>query len=211
MAARAASDLAILGAPPELLGVAGRVIEDEVRHVGVCEHVLRAMGRDVHAECAWKPPASASSPGARGDALARLLVVGFVVGETLSEASFACVLAHAGEPLVRWALTELLRDESRHWAFGADAAAWILRDASSADRRAIWPECVAMIEGVESRLGGPVGRELLAREARRSDWEQRAHYGLLRASVACGAIVDAIPRWLVPRLAPLGVPEGDGT
>ena len=43
------TDLARLGAPPAILGMAARVIEDEVRHVEVCLRVLGALGANTAA------------------------------------------------------------------------------------------------------------------------------------------------------------------
>ncbi len=42
-----AGDLARLGAPPSILAAAARVIEDEIRHVGVCATVLERLGAEV--------------------------------------------------------------------------------------------------------------------------------------------------------------------
>jgi hypothetical protein len=42
-----AGDLARLGAPPAILAAAARVIEDEIRHVGVCATVLERLGTEV--------------------------------------------------------------------------------------------------------------------------------------------------------------------
>ena len=64
---------------------------------------------------------------------ARVLVAGFGVGESMSAGWFAAARRACREPLLRWALTELLRDEARHGAFGIDAGRWLTRDWSDAD------------------------------------------------------------------------------
>src|SRR5947209_9444993 len=42
-----AGDLARLGASPAILSAAARVIEDEIRHVGVCATVLERLGAEA--------------------------------------------------------------------------------------------------------------------------------------------------------------------
>jgi hypothetical protein len=195
-----AGDLARLGAPPSVLAAAARVIEDEVRHVGVCATVLDRLGA-VAAEV----PAEDRRRGL-GDDLslerrtARTLVAGFGVGEPMSAGWFAAARRACQEPLLRWALTELLRDEARHGSFGIEAGRWLTRGWSDAERRALWPECVAEMENFERMLGGPVA----ASEAMASDPADRA-VGILSTHESCAAAVGAVERWVLPSLAGLGV------
>lgn len=195
-----AGDLARLGAPPSILAAAARVIEDEVRHVGVCATVLERLG----AEAAAVPPEDRrrgigdDSSIERRTALA--LVAGFGVGEPMSAGWFAAARRACREPLLRWALTELLRDEARHGAFGIEAGRWLTRDWSGAERVSLWPACVAEMEDFEGRLGGPVA----ASEATASTPEDLA-VGILSAHESCAAAVRAVERWVIPSLAGLGV------
>jgi hypothetical protein len=192
------ADLSLLGAPPEILGAAARVVEDEIRHVEVCATVIRRLG--------GTPTATPPRPrGGRGDEplearTAHALVAGFVAGEPLSAACFAAARRRAGEPLVHWAYTELLRDEVRHGAFGAEAGAWVIRAWPPDNRQQLWPACVAEMEAFEQRAGGTDGPSSgdafhLACQA----------LGMVPRSVAQEAIVEAIPRWILPRLRTLGV------
>ena len=122
-----AGDLARLGAPPPILAAAARVIEDEVRHVGVCQTVLERLGAE-----AAEIPADQRRRGV-GDnpsierRTAAALVAGFGVGESMSAGCFAAARRSCRHPLMRWALTELLRDEARHGGFGIDAGRWLIR------------------------------------------------------------------------------------
>src|SRR3954465_10500318 len=113
-----AGDLARLGAPPSILAGAARVIEDEVRHVGVCATVLERLGAE-----AAEIPAENRRRGVGDDPsierrTALALIAGFGVGESMSAGCFAAARRSCRQPLFRWALTELLRDEARHGAFG---------------------------------------------------------------------------------------------
>jgi len=195
-----AGDLARLGAPPSILAAAARVIEDEVRHVGVCATVLERLG-GVVAEV----PAEDRRRGLGDDPsierrTARVLIAGFGVGESMSAGWFAAARRTCREPLLRWALTELLRDEARHGAFGIDTGRWLTRHWSDAERRALWPECVAEMEDFERRLGGPVA----AHEATAPDPDDLA-VGILSPHQSCAAAVGAVERWVIPSLARLGV------
>jgi hypothetical protein len=199
-----ATDLARLGAPPELLGMASRVIEDEVRHTAVCATVIEALGSEpVEPD----PDTTRASLGKDGleVRVARTLIAGFAVGEAMSAGGFALGRTRSREPLMQWAYTELLRDESRHGAFGADAGAWAIRNWSVDQKLAFWPLCVREMEFYEQRVGGPVTEELLARERQRVDLEMLEGLGILRGSEICRAMTDAVPRWVLPRLVALGV------
>lgn len=195
-----AADLARLGAPPAILAAAARVVEDEVRHVAVCTTILDHLG----SEPAHLPPERRR--GALGSETplelrtARALVAGFAVGEPMSAGCFAASRAVCREPLIRWALTELLRDEARHGAFGVEGGAWVMRGWSERERRTLWPECVAEMEDFERRLGGPANFS----DGAAPD-PQAAALGLLTTSQNCAAAVQAVRRWVIPSLAKLGV------
>ncbi len=212
------TDLARLGAPPAILGMAARVIEDEVRHVEVCMRVLGALGTNTSATPAQGTRIAADAdramPGDDDDdndgderraievRLARALIARFAVGQSLSAACFATARATAREPLIAWAYTELLRDEARHGAFGARAGEWVIRHWTPAQRQTLWSECLREMQTFEQRVGGPVinGPQVAAR-----GHTAAAALGLLTPAASCGAVISSIPRWVLPHLARLGV------
>ncbi|HXI57194.1 MAG TPA: hypothetical protein VNO55_14095 [Polyangia bacterium] len=200
------TDLARLGAPAAILALAARVIEDNVRHVEVCARVLDSLGVAPRTPA----PETTRSTLGRGEAIdarcARALITGFTVAEPLAAAGFAAARSLAREPLVAWGFSELLRDEARHGAFGAKAGGWVIRDWTSADRQALWPDCVAKMEAVERRLGGPLPRAANgnARGVRPADRDAEA-LGMIAPEVSCDAVVSAIPRWVLPHLHALGI------
>ncbi len=199
-----ATDLARLGAPPDVLALANRVLEDEIRHVEVCRTVIGALGGAEPCAAELERTRSSLGPDDVESRLARTLVAGFVVGESLSAAAFARQRAAAEEPLVRWAFTELLRDEATHGAFGAGAAAWLVASWTAERRRALWPDCVIEMESMERRVGGPITDALLASEAQ-ADWSGARRFGFVPPSQLCESLLAAIPRWVLPRLDKLGV------
>ncbi len=216
----AATDLARLGAPAAILGAAARVIEDEVRHVEVCARVLDRLGAEPFQGSPAARRATLGSEAAIDARCARALVAGFAVSEPMSAACFALARRHAKEPLFRWALTELLRDEARHGPFGIEAGGWVIRGWSCAQRRALWPACVAEMELFERLLGGPIAAESLAAKPPQGSSHasptsapaaRASAVGLLAPLVNCAAAVACIPRWVLPPLARLGVlPEPNG-
>jgi len=210
------TDLARLGAPPAILGMAARVIEDEVRHVEVCMRVLGALGANTTATPAQGTRITADAddgvPGGDDDngdgrraievRLARALIARFAVGQSLSAACFATARATAREPLIAWAYTELLRDEARHGAFGARAGEWVIRHWTPAQRQTLWSECLREMQTFEQRVGGPViNVPPIAARGRTA----AAALGLLTPAASCGAVISSIPRWVLPHLARLGV------
>jgi hypothetical protein len=199
------TDLARLGAPPAILGMAARVIEDQVRHVEVCTRVLEALG----ANTAITPAEGIRVALGRGDddedidvRLARALIARFAVGQSLSAACFATARATAREPLIAWAYTELLRDEARHGAFGARAGEWVIRHWSGEQRQRLWADCLREMQSFEQRVGGPVVDAPTVAIRRNT---AAAALGLLSPEASCGAVIASIPRWVLPHLARLGV------
>ena len=209
------TDLARMGAPPAILGMAARVIEDEVRHVEVCMRVLGALGANTTATPAQGTRISAEAEGALPDdddsgdqgraievRLARALIARFAVGQSLSADCFATARATAREPLIAWAYTELLRDEARHGAFGARAGEWVIRHWTPAQRQTLWSECLREMQTFEQRVGGPV---INAPQIAARGKTAAAALGLLTPAASCGAVISSIPRWVLPHLARLGV------
>jgi hypothetical protein len=204
----AAVDLARLGAPAAILGAAARVIEDEVRHVEVCARVLDRLGAEPFPGSPAARRATLGSEDAIEARCARALVAGFGVSEPMSAACFALVRRHAREPLIRWAITELLRDEARHGPFAIEAGAWVIRGWSPAQRRALWPACVTEMELFERMLGGPIAAEPAPETPSAADESATvaaAALGLLAPPVTCAAAVASIPRWVLPPLGRIGV------
>lgn len=202
MTARLVHDLERLGAPRAVLDDASRVAADEARHVQVCADVLRGLGAEPELpriELAQLPRLP-SGDEAFARAVTQLLVAGFAVAETMSVGGFTAVRAVAREPLARWAYTILARDEVRHGAFGERAGAWAMQAWSVDARSALWPACVAAMESFERRVAGAAHAE--PEPSRAAVWQA---LGAPVAGVTAAGLLASVPRWVLPRLARLGV------
>jgi len=195
--ARLVADLRRLGASEALVGESQRIAEQEARHVAVCEHVVRALGfepRRTEVVLAPLPTEDAAFEGA----MIEILVGGFAVAETMSVGGFVAMRAHAREPLARWAIEQLLRDEVGHGAFGEEAGGWALRGWSRAERVALWRRCVETMEAVERKVTpsqcGDVPRNI-----------SRETLGALPATIVHHGLIRAVSRWVLPRLGRMGI------
>lgn len=195
-----AADLARLGAPSSVLGEAAGVIQDEIRHVHVCSSVLERLGAQPSDVAADRRRGSLGAETSIELRAARVLVAGFAVGEPMSAGCFAASRKSCQEPLIRWALTELLRDEARHGAFGVGAGRWVINHWSDEARRSLWPFCFAEMQDFERRLGGPVTSDSVAKSDPAS-----ASFGMLSPAENCAAAVSAAERWVIPSLIRLGI------
>ena len=186
-AARITAELTALGAPPSILTLAAHVVQEKVRHLEVCGRVLDALdasdsrpARTLELAIGLPRASLATETG-----LARTLVTDFALGKPFTATSFASARAVVREPLMAWAYTELLHDETRHATFGAKAAAWVVRHWSARQREALWTACLT---AAASDLS-------LVRDA------EAEALGLLPTDTD----ETLLPRWILPHLAPLGM------
>jgi hypothetical protein len=184
-AAHLAADLAALDAPPAILAMAGRVVQDEIHHMEVCDRVLEELDPNARFPTRVEYALARPRPTPDETALARALVTEFALGKPVTASAFAAARALVREPLFAWAYTELLHDETRHATFGARAAAWVIRQWSTRQRQALWTDCLT--------AGAPLSTPRLR------DPEAEG-LGLLPGEVDC-----TLPRWILPHLAPLGI------
>jgi hypothetical protein len=183
-------------APQWLVERARCIASDEARHVTICSHVVRELG--FHA---IRPAIQLEEMPKDASALAKVtlevLVAGFAVAETMSVGGFAAARARARAPLARWALAEILRDEVGHGAFGEVAGIWAMRDWPLERRLTMWPACVAAMEAFEERAAD-------ARAEEQGD-AFTAWLGAPPSAVVCTGLLRAAERWVLPRLARMGV------
>jgi hypothetical protein len=192
-------DLERLGAPKAIMDRARQIAVEETRHVALCALLVRELGFEP-----WRPPVVlAPLPQAKDafeQAVVELLVAGFAVAETMSVGGFAAARARTREPLARWAINQILRDEVGHGAFGEEAGRWAMTNWSNDRRQSLWQVCVTAMEELEQRTGGPIGPR--AHERAESAIEA---LGAPAAIIVGEGMLRAVPRWVLPRLARLGV------
>jgi len=160
--------------------------------------VIRGLGREPPALSLRIRPLPTDDV-AFEQALVELLVAGFAVAETLSVGAFLAVREVASEPLVRWTLGEIARDEVGHGRFGELASAWALARWSEERRRSLWPLCVQAMEDVERRAGGAAEPSSNATPA------PTTALGVPEAGTAAAGLLKIVPKSVLPRLRRLGV------
>jgi hypothetical protein len=190
-------DLERFDAPKAFVERARSIASEEARHVAICDHVVEELG--FHAlRPAIRLEAMPKDDAAFEKAMLQVFIAGFAVAETMSVGGFAASRARARAPLARWALGEILRDEVGHGAFGEELGVWAMRDWSTTRRRAVWPACVASMEAFEERAGLPEGAD------EQGD-ESTELLGAPPSAVVCAGLLRATERWVLPRLARMGV------
>jgi hypothetical protein len=129
------------GAPPSLVAVAARAVDDEYRHTELSRVVAsRFAGRELAAP-ARLPLAVPKHAGASPALRDTLFVVGqCVLNETTASAFLESCLDHARGALARSALRELLSDEVEHGRLGWSYLAWL----GDAERAAVGPWLLPM-------------------------------------------------------------------
>jgi hypothetical protein len=197
--------LARLGAPLDLLGAFGRVVEDEVRHVDLCAQLVERMGGAPTIVRGPLPPLphDLARDGAGELEAVSSLVGFFCVFEFLSGLVFHEALEAATVELPRWAIGEIYRDEAFHGAFGFEAARHFVPGWRDEWKAQLARRVEADVRRFEQRLGGPLpGRpapldpELAALEG----------LGLLAPPKLLATFYAGVERQLGPRLRELGIP-----
>ena len=193
--------LARLGAPLDLVGAFGRVVEDEIRHVDLCAQMVETFGGVPVVPVAAPPPFPsdlATGPAAEFEILSGLVGF-FCVFEHLSGLIFRAAIDVAEVPRARWALSEIFRDEAFHGAFGFEAARHYVPTWSDEDRARLSERVVADIRRFGERLG--IGKPAPA-DPRIVELQR---LGLLSTPLLEGIYATGVEQDLIPRLRELGL------
>ena len=204
-----ASALARLGAPLDIIGAFGRVVEDEIRHVDICAQMVEMLGEQPTIPRGAPPPFPVSLDGKAAEEAEFELLAGlvgfFCVFEQLSAHMFRHALATAELDVAKWALGEIHRDEAFHGAFGFETAKLFVPRWSDPLKRRLGERVAAEVKRFENRLGGP----LLVAPAQtqpRPMARSLEQLGLLVPPELLAIFYPAVQQDLVPRLDELGVP-----
>jgi len=194
-----------LGAPPQLIRMGLRIVNDELRHAELSHRVYKAAGgSDV-------PPLARETLGLRASGaslerdVARAITHVYCLGETAAVRLFHRLREACTVPVARAALDRVLRDEVRHRDFGWTALEWLLSLPHGPSlREEITRELPAMIDSLVRSYGGAEGdgadTEHDVRLAPAAlDW------GLMTRARYRQAIALCVRRDLVPRFARLGI------
>jgi hypothetical protein len=197
--------LARLGAPLDLLGAFGRIVEDEVRHVDLCCQLVEAFGASPTISRGPLPPLPDSlERGSAGELETVSALVGFFcVFEFLSGLVFHQALDATTVELPRWAIGEIYRDEAFHGAFGFEAARQFVPTWSDGWRTTLARRVEDDVRRFEQRLGGPLPAVAAPLDAEVSALEAM---GLLSPPRLLATFYLGVERQLLPRLVELGLP-----
>jgi hypothetical protein len=201
------SALARFGAPLDVIGAFGRVVEDEIRHVDVVSEMIERFGGKPAVPSGATPPFPIGASGQGSEAEFELvsgLVSFFCVFEHLSAHVFRQALEAARVDLARWALSEIHRDEAFHGAFGFEAAKVFVARWPDALKKRLAERAIDGVKRFEERLGGP-----LPKEAERTPLpkitKDLEDLGLLSPPELLGTFYLAVEKELIPRFDDLGV------
>jgi hypothetical protein len=200
--------LARLGAPLDIIGAFGRIVEDEIRHVDICAQMVERLGATPTIPRAAAPPFPIGTPEASDEVEFELLagLVGFFcVFEHLSAHVFREALSNAQVDLAKWAVGEIHRDEAFHGAFGFETAKIFVPKWKPAMKKRLGERIVADVQRFEAKLGGPLSEQAASAPPSQLE-EQLATMGLLSPPHLLAVFYEAVRSELLPRLDELGVP-----
>lgn len=194
-----------IGAPLDLVGAFGKVVEDEVRHVDLMCMMLEDLGITPTAPLAPLPPSADVRPGSA--ALEEVLcgLMGFFcIGEELSGHIFKAALELAETPTAKWTVGEIFRDEATHGAFGFESARALLGDIDAKAKARVAERLQREIAAFEKRLGGPLSGH--GRSDFSTDERALAKLGLLPREALLSIFYERLGTHVLPRLADVGLP-----
>ena len=196
--------LARIGAPLDLVGAFGKVTEDEIRHVDLVAQLLEgfAVVPSVAALPLPPPVATIVGPDAIEEVLSGLASF-FCVGEELSSHIFKAAMELATEPRMRWAVSEIFRDEATHGAFGFETVRELVRLLDPMRKARVAQRVQAAIKAFEARLGGPLDANA---DRQISEVERAlAGLGLLPRAALLGIFYEQLEASVLPRLEDAGL------
>jgi hypothetical protein len=197
------SALARIGAPLDLIGAFGKVVEDEIRHSDLVAQLLEGFGDrpSIPAQPLPPKPETISGPAAIEEVLAGMSSF-FCVGEELSSHIFKGALEVAAEPRMRHVTSEIFSDEATHGAFGFEAAKELVRLIDDAARARVAARVVQAVRAFEQRLGGPLNEPEPLTDVDRA----LARLGLLPKPALLGIFYERMQSHVLPRLEDAGLP-----
>lgn len=186
-----------LESSPQLLSLAARAVDDELRHAELCRVVAsRFAGREL-AEPERLSLAIPQHRGATDDLLPSLHVIGHAaLNETFASAFLEVCLEFAKAPLARAAVRELLSDEIDHARIG-----WAhLAESSAARRKSLAPWLFSLAHA-NLKMWRDTPRAYPADAALH-------RHGAPPAEAVERALVGAVRDLVIPGFASLGLPTG---
>ena len=199
------SALARMAAPLDILGAFGRIVEDEVRHVDLCSEVVWALGGTPTIPDQPPPPYPGweNDPNAAAEAVTGLTAF-FCIGELLSQHLLRQAEMIAGEPIAKWALGEILRDEAFHGPWGYETAALWVKTWPAERKKLLTQRLLEECSRIERRLGGPLRPGAMDQEPTEEE-TMLATLGLPGPTILLPIFYQVVESQLVPRLKEIGI------
>ena len=200
--AACASAAMYAGLPLDLVALVASTQVDELRHAALCASVARALG-DATPIGASMAIVRERTRTDRPRALAlKLLLVEVAMGETVSCALFRTGRDGTTEPLIRAALSSILRDEARHARSGWEALGALEGELSREELDELQHEATAQLGLMEQSMALPSLRKL---EANEPFDPKLVALGVLGPERRVEAFYAAIEGSVLPRLDRLGL------
>jgi hypothetical protein len=178
------------------------VVREELAHARLCEAVGRRLGA---APAVHDPSRVQARLADLVDDEARtiaLLAVEVAMGETVSMTMFRAGRRDATEPLTRYALDAIVRDETRHQQLGWDGLEALLPLLSEPRREALDLELARSLGAFERQIALPVLKRLESGEPFDPAY---AALGVIAPESRVEAFYDSIEKLVIPHLARLGL------
>ena len=186
-----------IGAPPELIADAGRIVGDEMIHAEKSHAVFVAAGGSGAPPLLRESLALSQGRGPLEHDVLRAGVEVFCLGETVAVRLFKQMRQACTKPVARQALDRILRDEVRHREFGWTLLDWQLStEHAPALRELLAKELAAMLRRLRG-MYAPAGRSSFA-DADRA-------WGLIPLEEYTAAVDATFERDYVPRFGALGI------
>jgi hypothetical protein len=206
IAARFLGEALAAGEPLELHELLADVVQDELRHVGICTAVCRALGTEPPEPKAVAAPLPPLEHVPIDERVLASAISMFCVSETFSVGYLRDLEGRCGHPTIRRALTAILGDESVHEAFAWD---WVRRRVARepAERLAGWRTFTARLVRAHVDRADEALRSVDAERRDLACWPEPelVDLGLLgrqRLALVCRRTHDEV---LAPRLREAGL------
>jgi hypothetical protein len=194
-----------IGAPPDLIGDALRIVGDEMIHAELSHTVFVKAGGTGAPNLNRDTLGLRRGQGALEHDVLRHGVEVFCLGETIAVRLFKRLRQGCTVPVARRALDRVLKDEVRHRDFGWTLLEWMLATPSAPDlRRMLRAELPPMLERVRRNYDvTPVGAVDPAGVPDFSAADRA--WGLMPLSDYANAVTETFARDYAPRFAALDI------
>ena len=190
-----------LAAPIELVRAGLRIVEDELEHSELSHDAYRAAGGSQVLNFGREPLGLPQPPPDRLlEAVVRVTVETFCLGETVAVRLFAKLRDPSTQPAARSALDRILKDEVRHRDFGWTLLEYLLSTAQGPDIRALTNQ---NLPAAFARLRQNYAYHALGQGEPASP--ARLAWGLMAPADYAEVLDETLDRDYVPLFAELGI------